>query len=742
MKKNFYNQRIPQLLSWGTVKRSAAAIWLAVVMLLAPAVVHAVDIDLSSPATNNGNYYDIAGAHVYQVATNYIQLSASDSTYVLTNALSSKGIRIIGNNVTVVVTGGVIIPGAGSAGTSGLRVDGTNAKLLLDGTGVIDIGPTSGTCDANRGITVDAGASLTIAKKTSTSTSQLVVRGNIAVNVLAGSTFNINSGDVVLSGNGTDAVNVAANANVNISGGAIQYWGNSGQQVFNVAASGNVTITGGTISDYGSGSAPAQIFKVVDATSKVKITGGSLDPGTYAQFNTVTGGIATNGTDTVRLVTVSGIPATIKSISGYGYNDVTGNPIYLWLPKSAETVTINDGTLDYKGNVTGDWTDVSVGRFVTLAPQGTPSGGPNGTTVAGDPPGWSSCPGDLIPGAQYSGDTYEVEFVFPSYSEDKKVAISVDGDLKDYITVPDTIILRKGQTSLKVPYTVKPVPTDAEGKVITGNIHATVDGAGTPLPISRPFFNQLEENKTVSIDYNPRTTLWTGQVTLTVTNGDKRIYWYSVNGGKSWKKVDKANPVTFDIPAGAEWLYIKAAGSSTYIAFALDTNGNINIPSGLRRQILIPTVADIETIPSAGRHYVVSRQPYPFTVTLKSPLPAGKELDVRTDRENLTKEQDRDIEISADGLSYTVIIKNLQQDVNINILIADGTAAIDGSNVWGANGQLYITSAKAANANIYALTGSLVKSVALTAGETAATSLPAGIYVVTLGGNTYKAVVK
>jgi hypothetical protein len=352
-----------------------------------------------------------------------------------------------------------------------------------------------------------------------------------------------------------------------------------------------------------------------------------------------------------------------------------------------------------------------------------------------------------VSNVRFSGETYELTFNFVAdANEDRKVAIIIAGDVKDYITAPDTIILRKGQTSLQVPYTVKPIPVDKEG-TIKGSIAATINGAGTPkITDNDTFLNPLNYADSslpinLTVDYNPRTTLWTGEVELTVVNGNKHIYYYSVDGGKTWNKVDTNSSGKIPIPAGAEYLYIKEPGSSFYIAYPLDTNGNINIPSGLRRQIKIEDVAGFETLPGAGQHYVVSRQDFVFTVVLKSPLPAKKELEVRTNRDNLSKEQDREIYPNGDD-TYTIVIKNVQQDVILDIKIADGTAAIDGSNVWGANGQLYITSAKAANANIYALTGSLVKSVALTAGETAATSLPAGIYVVTLGGNTYKAVVK
>ncbi|MDR1676527.1 MAG: T9SS type A sorting domain-containing protein, partial [Tannerella sp.] len=57
---------------------------------------------------------------------------------------------------------------------------------------------------------------------------------------------------------------------------------------------------------------------------------------------------------------------------------------------------------------------------------------------------------------------------------------------------------------------------------------------------------------------------------------------------------------------------------------------------------------------------------------------------------------------------------------------------------WSSGGQLYITAASTGTAQVYTLTGQPVATVALTAGETAATPLPPGVYIVAIDGKSYK----
>jgi hypothetical protein len=61
-----------------------------------------------------------------------------------------------------------------------------------------------------------------------------------------------------------------------------------------------------------------------------------------------------------------------------------------------------------------------------------------------------------------------------------------------------------------------------------------------------------------------------------------------------------------------------------------------------------------------------------------------------------------------------------------------------GSNVWSSGGQLYIAATANGAAQVYAVSGQLLKTVALTAGQTTAMPLPRGVYIVVAGGKTWK----
>ena len=143
-----------------------------------------------------------------------------------------------------------------------------------------------------------------------------------------------------------------------------------------------------------------------------------------------------------------------------------------------------------------------------------------------------------------------------------------------------------------------------------------------------------------------------------------------------------------------------------------------------------------------------STKDLPFTLTLTGDN-VGKVPVLKTDRKTFTGNgEELDVtwkrEKNADG-TYAITIIRVQENFTIGFDFIDDTAndAIEQNNsAWAANGQLYVTSAVAANAKVYTATGALVKTITLAAGETASTSLATGFYIVTLGDNSYKVVVR
>jgi hypothetical protein len=152
------------------------------------------------------------------------------------------------------------------------------------------------------------------------------------------------------------------------------------------------------------------------------------------------------------------------------------------------------------------------------------------------------------------------------------------------------------------------------------------------------------------------------------------------------------------------------------------------------RLVTIPTISGATLSPS-GKHYVESGGNFELTVTVSDPATEPK-------LSTTPKELDADREYLGDGV-YKYTIKRITKATNIHIeLVPAGISPVEGSSVWSASGQIYVTAATAASTHIYGATGATVKQVALGAGETTSVSLPAGFYIVTLNGSVYKVILK
>jgi hypothetical protein len=70
--------------------------------------------------------------------------------------------------------------------------------------------------------------------------------------------------------------------------------------------------------------------------------------------------------------------------------------------------------------------------------------------------------------------------------------------------------------------------------------------------------------------------------------------------------------------------------------------------------------------------------------------------------------------------------------------VTTGNAEIEGTQIWSSGGRLYIASSQSGEARIYNLTGTQVKVITLSAGETASEPLATGLYIITLNGKAQK----
>ncbi|MDR2918054.1 MAG: InlB B-repeat-containing protein [Tannerella sp.] len=97
---------------------------------------------------------------------------------------------------------------------------------------------------------------------------------------------------------------------------------------------------------------------------------------------------------------------------------------------------------------------------------------------------------------------------------------------------------------------------------------------------------------------------------------------------------------------------------------------------------------------------------------------------------------------NADG-SYSITIKRIQETVTVSIeFVNDDTSneITKGTHVWAANGNIYMTATHNGNAAIYHISGSLVTTIPVRAGETSSIPLAPGYYVVVLNRTAYKVI--
>jgi hypothetical protein len=154
------------------------------------------------------------------------------------------------------------------------------------------------------------------------------------------------------------------------------------------------------------------------------------------------------------------------------------------------------------------------------------------------------------------------------------------------------------------------------------------------------------------------------------------------------------------------------------------------------REILLPKVPGVVTDWPAGIHYVVSGTNYSFKISPEK----GRELTeapvVRINFPDIIAT----VTANGDG-TYTALIPNIMRDIEVSIEAAvtpsTGNAVISGDRIWSAGNRLYIQTASSGQAQVYSLSGALVKIIRYTAGETI-TELPAGIYIVNAYGKAQK----
>lgn len=255
-------------------------------------------------------------------------------------------------------------------------------------------------------------------------------------------------------------------------------------------------------------------------------------------------------------------------------------------------------------------------------------------------------------------------------------------------------------------------------------------------------------------DAMPSDQTATGQVTLTakpaVAEGADVSYQWQKQENGSW--TDVSNPYTRAAVAGSPDFTTNISGtyrcritvekgsvSTTLLTqSATATVNSIPDPEPTYYTVTLPSVEGAATDPVAGDYDVESWDNFRFYLTLDADYNQSVPV-VTTDRgETITPR-------TSDG---AYIVKYVRSDLVISIggIVKNpppvANAEIQsGTRIFTRDGSLFITTDRPARAQVFALTGQLIRSLDLPAGTTHVDPLTDGIYIVRLSDGTVQKVV-
>lgn len=255
-------------------------------------------------------------------------------------------------------------------------------------------------------------------------------------------------------------------------------------------------------------------------------------------------------------------------------------------------------------------------------------------------------------------------------------------------------------------------------------------------------------------DAMPSDQTATGQVTLTakpaVAEGADVSYQWQKQENGSW--TDVSNPYTRAAVAGSPDFTTNISGtyrcritvekgsvSTTLLTqSATATVNSIPDPEPTYYTVTLPSVEGAATDPVAGDYDVESWDNFRFYLTLDADYNQSVPV-VTTDRgETITPR-------TSDG---AYIVKYVHSDLVISIGgIAKNPPPVanaeiqSGTRIFTRDGSLFITTDRPARAQVFALTGQLIRSLDLPAGTTHVDPLTDGIYIVRLSDGTVQKVV-
>ena len=248
----------------------------------------------------------------------------------------------------------------------------------------------------------------------------------------------------------------------------------------------------------------------------------------------------------------------------------------------------------------------------------------------------------------------------------------------------------------------------------------------------------------------------TGQVTLTakpaVAEGADVSYQWQKQENGSW--TDVSNPYTRATVAGNPGFTTNISGtyrcritvekgSVSTTLLTLPATATVNStpdpdPEPTYYTVTLPSVEGATTDPVAGSYDVESWDNFRFYLTLDADYNQSVPVVTTSRGETITPR-------TSDG---TYIVKYVRSDLVISIggIVKNpppvANAEIQsGTRIFTRDGSLFITTDRPARAQVFALTGQLIRSLSLPAGTTHVDPLTDGIYIVRLSDGTVQKVV-
>jgi hypothetical protein len=160
-------------------------------------------------------------------------------------------------------------------------------------------------------------------------------------------------------------------------------------------------------------------------------------------------------------------------------------------------------------------------------------------------------------------------------------------------------------------------------------------------------------------------------------------------------------------------------------------------PPTIQHRVTILPYSGLTTYPDAGSYNVVAGANFSFRIKLNAPSVTGTPPQVQTNRTGTDGYADYLITPESDGLSYTVVIFAINQNVEITLdtPVDNASVAANALTLGTVPGALVITNSRAdaVTLQVYTPAGVPVRLTTVPPGTTRLT-VPPGIYIVTDGG--------